>query len=243
MKELYKNIESGIECFDWKTDSPLKKVNQETECKLIFDSVCEEIGKYYSMFGFKVSKRKIQLNLDEFILKIQFSSSAYNQKGDFIWLEINSGVYPKELSKKYKEEKEVLLPIVFANTNLLDKKITTEIESNFLTRGINILGKENIVESKFDESTVEYSRGLNLYSINLEEFKMILKYINRLIRKSIEIVTDKDHLMEYLRNPTQRQLYWIIEKRIEDFMNLYYPNDKEVIDRLNELKMKKENPV
>ena len=72
---------------------------------------------------------------------------------------------------------------------------------------------------------------------------MILKYINRLIRKSIEIVTDKDHLMEYLRNPTQRQLYWIIEKRIEDFMNLYYPNDKEVIDRLNELKMKKENPV
>lgn len=109
----------------------------------------------------------------------------------------------KRTFKEIQRRKRSVIANCFANTNLLDKKITTEIESNFLTRGINILGKENIVESKFDESTVEYSRGLNLYSINLEEFKMILKYINRLIRKSIEIVTDKDHLMEYLRNPTK----------------------------------------
>ena len=243
MNELIENIEAGIESYDWEPDSPLKTVNQETECKLIFDSVCGEIGRYYSKFGFKVSKRKIQLTFGDFILKVEFSSSGYNQKGDFVWLEINSGIYPTELSKKYKEEKELLLPIVFSNTNLLDKKISTEIESNFVTKSINILGKENIVESKFDESTVEYSRGLNLYKITLVEFKMILKYICKVIRESIEVVTNKDHLLEFFRNPTQRQLYWIVKKRIEDFIHLYYPNDKEVIDRLNELKIKKENLV
>lgn len=65
MNELIENIEVEIESYGWESDSPLKDVNQETECKLIFDSVCEEIGSYYSKSGFKVSKRKIQLKFED----------------------------------------------------------------------------------------------------------------------------------------------------------------------------------
>lgn len=242
MNELIKNIETGIEKYTWKLDSPLKSVTLHTECKLIFDSVCEEIGRFYSQFEFKTTKRKLQVKFDDYTLKIQFSSSSYNQKGNYVWLEINSGIYPKKLVSKYKTKKERLLPIIFSNTNLLDEVISTESESNFITKKINILGEETIVESKFNESTIEYSRGINLYKISIGEFKMIIRYINRVIKKSIEITTNKNHLICYLVNPTQRQLYWINEKRIQDYIELYYPNDNELIKKLRTLKLRIQTP-
>ena len=243
MKEILTHIEENISQYNWEENSILKNVNDQTECKDVLEATCLEIGNYYSRFGIKAYKKKIQYKFDDFKIEVRFSSSGYNRKGDFIWIEISSGVYPNKLVKSYKENKERLLPITFANTNLLDYKLQEQVAESYITKGINIFGEEKIEESKFNESTAEYSRGINIYQISIEQFRLILKYINQIIRKSIQIVTDKNHLLEYLRNPTQRQLYWITEKRTIDYINMYHENDNEIQSRMNELIIEKSNPV
>jgi len=243
MKETLKAIEDNVSQFYWQENSMLKKVTSQSECKEVFESICCEIGRFYSQFGIKAFKKKIQYKFDDYKLELQFSSSGYNLKGDFIWLEITSGIYPNKLKTYYKEQNERLLPIIFSNTNLLDYKISRVKDEGFITKGINILGEEIIKESKFNESTVEHSRGANLYNISIDEFRLILRYINRVIKKSVEVVTDKECLMEYLLNPTQRQLYWITEKRTIDYVNIYYETNEEVQSRMNDLIEQKNNPV
>ena len=243
MKEILTSIEENVDQYNWEENSILRSVNNQTECKDVFEATCYEIGKYYSRYGIKAYKKKIQYKFEDFKMEIQFSSSGYNQKGDFIWLEITSGVYPNKLVKAYKEIKERLLPITFANTNLFDYIIEEQVAGKHITKGINILGEEKITASRFNESTVEYSRGINLYQISIDQFRMILRYINKIIKKSSLIVTEKKHLLAYLKNPTQRQLYWILEKRTLDYINMYYENEIEIQSRMNELIKDKSNPV
>ncbi|MEM6737493.1 MAG: hypothetical protein AAF620_15640 [Bacteroidota bacterium] len=233
IQELSSEINKKIDSLTWPQTSALKTFNSETDCKELYEETCHEIGVFFNEFGFKKSKRKIQLNYDDYQLKILFASSGYNEKGNFIWLEINSGAYPLQMIKKYKTEGERLQPIIFSNQTLLQTKLETT--SDYQVTEYPIHGHSKTAPNNHDESLAKYSNGINLNGLDLESFKDILRYIVKLTEKTVSLTTNRAELLKFISNPTKPQLYWIKEKRFLDYINLYYSNDDELKTHLNSL--------
>ena len=222
------NLEEGVRDFTWSADSLLASINSSAPTKEIFQTVCNEIGQFYQLKGFKYSPsaRRLEYKYQDFKCKIQFSSSHYNMAGKYVLMEINTGIYPLQLEKQYKAAKESVFPIILPNVNLLDEVIPGGEPGKVI--GISIFGETNeIKDTRYTIALRKHARSANIYNIDIDNFKKILKYINGVVCYSFKLVTDQKELAEYINSSFGERFYWLKDKRFVDYLNLYHSKDSD----------------
>lgn len=83
--------------WQWEEGSVLYKTSPYVAPGDIFQAVCREIGRYFETKpGFKATKRKITWTGQLLCCGMTFWSSHSNMRGEYVCLEILTGVYAKD---------------------------------------------------------------------------------------------------------------------------------------------------
>jgi hypothetical protein len=229
MKSLPIDLNEGLRSFTWSKDCILSHVDATTPSKAIYQAVCDEIGQFYQTKGFRYapSNKKLQYQFEDFKFKLLFSSSHYNTVGEWIWVEISSGIYPIRLEKQYKEAKETLEAIILFNLGLLDQLIPDSAVGTVVN--VNPLGEETeTFEMGYPFALRKYSRSFNAYNITLEQFKKVLEYINKVIEYSFSLVLNESEMINHIKKSNNRNSKFYTEKRFADYLHLYYSQDSKI---------------
>lgn len=229
METLPINLDNGVTDFSWSVDSLLYHVNASTPSKDIYQAVCDEIGRFYQTKGFKyaASGKKLEYQYQDFKVKVQFASSHYNTGGEWVLLEINTGIYPQRLQKQYKEAKETLLPIILTNVDLLDEVISDKPQGTVI--GVDLFGHEHeVIEEGKPYALRKYARSVNVYNLSLNDFRKILAYLNKIIEYSFHLVLNESAMVSHINNAYERKFYSLKEKRFVDYLRLYHKEDSQV---------------
>lgn len=88
----------------WTDNNTLLAHSKDTPCQEIFQAVCDELGKHYQTKGFKYSRSRPKLTIEEGNIKlvIAFWSSGSNIPGNWVNLEIIPNFYSNQLAKTSK---------------------------------------------------------------------------------------------------------------------------------------------
>lgn len=235
MEAIPINLNEGVADFTWSSDSLLYHVNASIPSKDIYQAVCDEIGRFYQTKGFKYapSGKKLEYQYQDFKIKVQFASSHYNTGGEWVLLEINTGIYPQRLQKQYKESKETLLPIILANVDLLDEVLLNKPQGTVI--GVDMFGREHeVIEEGKPYALRKYARSVNVYNISLDDFRKILSYLNKVIQYSFSLVLNESTLVNHINSAYERKFYFLKEKRFVDYLHLYHTRDSVVFTAFRE---------
>ncbi len=229
METLPINLNEGVIDFTWLGNSLLYNVNASIPSKDIYQAVCDEIGRFYQGKGFKYapSGKRLEYQYLDFKIKIQFASSHYNSGGEWVLLEINTGIYPQRLQKQYKEAKEASLPIILTNVDLLDEVLPDKLKGTVI--GVDLFGHEQeVVEEGRPYALRKHARSVNIYNISLNDFRKILTYLNKIIQYSFHLVLNESAMVNHINNAYERKFYFLKEKRFVDYLRLYHKEESRV---------------
>jgi len=198
---LYRAQVQGI----WKVDGKglrsnalkqlLKSLENESP-KVIFQSICDELGKHYMAKGFKYikSKQKIVYGNQQLKLEIKFLSNKYNKAGEWVSLEILPGFYSMEISKINKSTGHL-----FGDISTFYKK--NENHNPNLVIVQKIFGEK--IERFEENSTESYlieSNKCNVYAIDEKQFDMLVNFIDSKILTVFELLKTKSGIINFLQS-------------------------------------------
>jgi hypothetical protein len=166
---------------------------RNANCSVVFQAVCDELGKYYIEKGFKysASRPKITFQDDWFKLEINFWSSKSNIPGEYVCLEILPYFYSKHLIKTLKTK-----GLLFGHTSLFYKK--TNNDPNKVTIQQIFGGEIERIEKNNKESLIIQNHTCNVSGINEEKFNKIIEFIDSKILVWIDKLKTEKGLLEFL---------------------------------------------
>ena len=193
--------------------------NRETACKDIFQAACDEIGLYFEQKGLKYSRSRPKLTLkdEEILLTIPFFSSASNQPGESVCMDILPNIQSVQLMKE-KHPK----PYILATSAMLTMK--GDWENSQLVKSETVFGEkvERIVE-RSKEPLFMYSNTINVYGITKEQFQLLLSFIEEKIIIWFELIKKPEGISRILDNRNYRTNYEIEHSGLLDYAKLKFP--------------------
>jgi hypothetical protein len=185
----------------WTQNKTLLEYTPYTPCQEIFQAVCDEIGKHYQDKGFKYSRSRPKLAVEDEKIKLEiaFWSSRSNIPGESVSLEINPGFYAKQLKKESKTK-----GFLFGHTGIfyhkyLDDK--TKIRVNQIFGDVLERTDQYSYESKIIDNN-----NCNVYAINEEKFKKIIDFIDLKILPWFSKIQTENGILELLDTASPTRL-------------------------------------
>lgn len=160
-----------LENWTWEENSILYNISDYTSTKEIFQAVCNELGRYFSLYGAKYTKSKPKLKWKGKKIRCEmgFWSSHSNIPGDWVNLEIVTSIYA--LDDGNMERKGILnygpRPKNF-NVYKIDRELFKQI----------IQYIEDTLEMVW---SLEYKEGVDKYLSQCDKKKMIEENLNNMI--------------------------------------------------------------
>jgi hypothetical protein len=170
----------------WTNNKTLQEYNKYTPCKAIFQGVCDEIGAYYVVKGFKysASRPKLVFKKDDFTIEIAFFSSRNNTPGQYINLEIIPTLTAKS-AKTEENPKGVLsqYPDLFYDPS---KEIPPKMTIHEIYEGVIYN-----TESWITESVIRDYHACDVYGLDEAKFLKIIAFIDHKILAKFDEIIDK----------------------------------------------------
>jgi hypothetical protein len=212
---------NNLDTWSFKPNSVLNKFSSSTDCSVIFQAVCDELGDYYQKQGFKYARSGPHLTIrsGDIKLKLAFWSSRTNTPGDSVALEIipsfDSVSLAKQLSKATKEN-----GFLFGNNLVFEKYEYCQEDCDVIIR------YPFKAELKRSDPTykniVKYSNKINVYGLSTNNFVNLVNYINQHVINVLEILQDEAKLYRYLKELPEYLVRSIfIDKRVNSKLPEY----------------------
>jgi hypothetical protein len=207
----------------WTENKTLLEYSKYTPCHEIFQALCDELGKYYEVKGFKYarSRPKLTIEKDNIKLVIAFWSSRSNTPGEWVNLEILPNFYSKQLAKTSD-----IKGFLFGHTGLFCHKFTDNPKQILVKQ---IFGGELERFDKYsNESKIIESNNCNIYGIDKEKFDSILKFIDNKILPWLSKLAIEEGILELLTNASPTRIWAINGKGSNSdfvkYVKLNFPN-------------------
>ena len=211
----------------WDDDNILNNQTDETPPKVIYQAVCDSLGRYFIQEGFKYSKSipKLVKKEDEFQYEIIFRSSGTNRAGESSGLEINGYIISRELINSEQSEKGYLNSSTTALGKILggDYPIGTKFVKQIFGETINYLEEHR----DFNEFTL--NRYTNVYQITEDKFEMIVNFVKTNILDWLAKLVSEQGMMECLRECSKPSKLSLQRSSFLKFVEMKYPNKLEEV--------------
>jgi hypothetical protein len=191
----------------WTESKTLLEYCKYTPCQEIFQAVCDELGRYYETKGFKYSRSRPKLTIENNKIKLEicFWSSRSNIIGDYVNLEIIPSFYSKQL-KKESEFKGFL----FGHTTLFTHKFKEDIKE---IRVNQIFGDiVDRIDQYSHESKLIDNRNCNVYGLDENKFEKIIHFIDSKIISWIDKLQTESGIIEFLDNASPKRMWDLFSK-------------------------------
>lgn len=185
----------------WTNNQTLLEQSKHTSCQDIFQAACDELGKHYENKGFKYSRSKPKLTVenDKIKLEILFSTSKSNVPGDFVNLEILPNFYAKQIANTSN-----IKGLLFGHRGLFYHQYTDNPKQILVK---HIFGEEL---ERFDEYSTESkmieSNSCNVYGLNEAKFNAIVAFIDTKISPWTTKLATKEGIIELLSNASRTRI-------------------------------------
>lgn len=199
----------------WTDNKTLLEYSEYTPCQDIFQAVCDELGKLYEKRGFKYSRSKPKLTIDDEKIKLEiaFWSSRINVSGELVKFEIVPNFYSKQLAKTSK-----IKGFLFGHTALFYHKYT---ENRQQIRVEEIFGDvtERVDKSSKESKLIE-NNICNIYGIDKEKFHAIVQFIDDKILPWASKLNTDEGIKELITNASSTRIASLQGKNVNsDFIN------------------------
>ncbi|QWX84340.1 hypothetical protein H0I23_01410 [Cellulophaga sp. HaHaR_3_176] len=185
----------------WTDNKILLSYSEYTPCKIIFQAVCDEIGKNYSEKGYRYSRSgpKITIENEKIKLEINFWSSGSNMPGQ----SVNLKILPSFYSKQLKQSK--IDGFLFGHTGIFYHKYLDNSKKTIVN---TIFGEtfERTTEHT-NESNIIDGHNCNVYGLQKENFEKILNFIDTKIIVWFEKIQNKNGILELTENASKMRLW------------------------------------
>lgn len=205
----------------WTDNKTLLEYSQYTPCKDIFQAVCDEIGNHYLKKGFKYSRSrpKIAIQNEKLKLEIGFSSSGSNTPGQSVNLQILPSFYSKQLKDSN------INGYLFGHTGLFYHKYIDDVKR---IRVNKIFGKTiERTDEYSNESKIIDSNNCNVYGLQKENFDKIINFIDTKIIEWFDKIQTKSGILELIENASPMRIWSISGKESNSdfvpYVKLNYP--------------------
>jgi len=206
----------------------LLEYSEYTACKDIFKAVCDEIGKHYTEKGFKYSRSrpKITIQNEKIKLEIGFSSSGSNTPGQSVNLQILPSFYSKQLKNTN------INGFLFGHTGLFYHKYLEDVKK---IRVNKIFGDTiERTDEYSNESNIIDSNNCNVYGLLKENYDKIINFIDSKIIEWFYKIQTKKGILELTENASVTRIWSLNGKGTNsDFIPYVKLNHPEIeIDKI-----------
>ena len=187
---------------NWTDNRTLLEYSKYTACQDIFQAVCDEIGKHYIEKGFKYSRSRPKLTIEENNIKlvIAFWSSRSNIPGNWINFEILPNFYSKELAKTSK-----IRGYLFGHTGLFYHRYTDNPKQIKVKK---IFGEElERMDEYSNESKIIESNNCNIYGLDKDKFDLIIQFIDNKILPWTSKLSTEEGIFELVKNASPTRIW------------------------------------
>ena len=191
----------------WTENKTLLEYSKYTPCQEIFQAVCDELGRYYETRGFKYSRSRPKLTIenDKIKLEICFWSSRSNTPGESVNLEIIPSFYSKQLKKENQFK-----GFLFGHSTLFTHKFREdkrEIRVNQIFGGI-----VDRIDEYSHESKLLDNHNCNIYGLDEDKFEKLTHFIDTKIVIWIEKLQTENGIKDFLNNASPTRLWDLFSK-------------------------------
>ena len=233
--EHFEKLRKDIWQLDWKfpPDSKLTNYNEFTPCREIFMAICDEIGKFFTHYGFKYSrsKPKLEIKQGDLTLKVNFFSSGSNMPGSYVNLEINPDVYSNKLAQQDKDEEYDAKGFLLGS---IDFTYKTQPEKPDGTVTVELLDGTIADERVEDFKGARYikNRNYNVYGLTEEKFIKVIQYIFAIAIEPFVNLTDRNYLIQFI-NEAAYDRFGRDTERLKKYVHLTFPQPQDILQAID----------
>lgn len=233
--EQFKKLKEDIGQVRWEfpSGSILTNYNEFTPCREIFMAVCDEIGKFFSQYGFKYSrsKPKLELKQGDLTLKVNFFSSGSNMHGSYVNLEINPDVYSNKLAVLDKNEEYDAKGFLLGCTDFTNKIQTTKPDGTITVELLDGTIADERVEN-FKGARYIRNRNYNVYGLTNEKFIKVIQYIFTIAIEPFVNLTDRTYLIQFI-NEAAYDRFGRDTERLKKYVHLIYSEPQDILQAID----------
>jgi len=174
--------------------SVLRTYTRNTPCEDIFQAVCNELGEYYKLHGFKYAKSgpHITGKVGDIRFKLAFWSSRSNTMGEYVNLEMIPSFKSISLEKKLGKEESY----IWGHPDICYRHIDCSNKCDVIVRYPFEPDLER--EDTHYKNRLILSNNVNLWDIDEDKFVKLVNFINEHIVNIIYTLQDEVLLRDYL---------------------------------------------
>jgi hypothetical protein len=205
---------------EW-TDNNILLEYKRHSCRDIFKAVCDEIGMHYTEKGYKYSRSRPKIKIENELIKLEISfwSSGRNIPGEYVNLEILPHFYSKQLKESRANG------FIIGHVELFTHKYT---EDKTRIRINQIYGDVlETIDEYSHESTIKDNFNCNIYGIDKDKFMRIINFIDSKIIYWFNQIQNEEGIIELIKSTSESGKYHLkgeaSNSNFIEYVKLNYP--------------------
>jgi hypothetical protein len=231
------NIDFGKFNYKFPSDSILIHYNEQTPNREIFKAVCNEVGNFFTQYGFKYAPSGPKLEFknkdNDLSLQFMFISGHSNWQGSHVNIEIIPNIYSKKLAQLDKLETYDAKGFLLGRIDLTYRRDVHKPPRHVTVVLLDGTIASERTEEIYEVGTVVYNANYNIYGISPENLVRIIQYMVRTAVLPFLKLAEKEYFIHFIENSASAHFGRDTE-RLKKYIELSFNNDLEILKALEE---------